>query len=319
MTWKVHRLWATPLAALGSVLLMPSVVQAQAWPLPQGTGSVSTVYHQVFVRDHLFAGGERQDIGHIRSHVFGVDVDYGVSDRLSIRAALPYVAAKYEGSQGHGSPSSAHFHFIDDGTYHSAFQDLRAEVRYAVREFPVALAPLVAVTVPTHDYEFFAHSAVGLKMAELQLGSYLGVLIGRRTSVQSRFSYGIYERVAGRRRYRGNLDAEVAWLVARTVRLLVFQAGQFSHGGIEMPFDEIPVLRQQYWWPHHDRLGQAHFLNVGAGVTFDLRRSVGVHASLARTVCGANTHAASYGVTLGASWAFSTGGRPAPHHSRQSP
>ena len=305
--------WLVVLATIASIPLVAVNAQAQAWPLPEGTGSVSIIYHHVFVRDHLFAGGEPRDIGHIRSHVVTADVEYGISDRVSVRALLPYVAAKYRGSQGHGSPSSPDFHFIDDGAYHSGFQDVRAEVRYNGREFPVAITPFVAVGVPTHDYEFFAHSAIGLKMAELQIGSYLGGFVGRRVSVQGRVSYGIYERVAGHRRNRVNVDAEFTWTAGQRVQLFVFEAAQISHGGVELVYEELPIYRQQYWWPHHDRLGQAHFLNIGAGLALNVTPSLAVQASIARTVQGSNTHAASYGIAVGSTWGFSASARHRQH------
>ncbi len=308
------------MAAVASVLFLPAPAFGQAWVLPEGQGAVSVVYHHVFVRDHLFAAGEPRDIGHIRSHVVTAEIDYGVRDRISVRALLPYVAAKYDGSSPHrhGGDSSHGFHFIDDGTYHAGFQDVRAEVRYGAREFPAAFAPFVAVSVPTHDYEFFAHSAIGLKMAELQLGAYVGTLFGP-FAVQGRASYGIYERVAGRRRSRTNIDTEIGWSAARDVRVFAFQASQISHGGIEMPFAELRRLSAEPWWPHHDRLAQAHFVNAGGGVSVQISHSVAIHASVVTTVTGSNTHAATYAATVGTTWAFAGHRRPLSHHVQPRP
>jgi hypothetical protein len=288
--------------------------------LPEGQGAVSIVYHHVFVEDHLFAGGEAHDVGHIRSQVVTAEVDYGVTDRISVRALLPYVAAKYNGSSPHrhAGEQPEGFHILDDGTYHSGVQDVRTELRYGAREFPAAFAPFVAVSVPTHDYEFFAHSAIGLRMAELQVGTYVGALLGA-TAVHGRVSYGIYERVAGRRRTRANFDTEFGWSAARRVRVFAFQASQISYGGIEMPFNELRRLSAEPWWPHHDRLGQAHFLNAGGGADVQVSNAVSLQASIVTTVMGANTHAARYGLSVGTTWGFGAGRRLPSHRPARRP
>ena len=292
-------------ALLGIVLSAPSAVCAQPWTPPQGQGSVSVLYHHIFVEDHLFAGGVPRDVGHIRSHAVSVDLDFAVTDRLAVRAVLPYVSAAFE----HGRE-----HQPDGPNSHSGLQDFRAEVRYSTREFPVAVAPFVTVTIPTHDYEFFAHSAIGLNMMELQVGTYLGILKGP-VSLQGRGAFGVYERVAGHRRTRTNFDAELALHPSSNLRVFLFQAGQISHDGVELPFDDIQALMRAPWWRHHDQIGRAHVLNGGGGVSVALTDSLSMYGSFVTTLAGANTHAAKYGFTTGTRSAYST--RPPESHERQ--
>lgn len=300
------------LAALGTLLLVPSTVFAQAWVLPRGQGTVSVLYHHVFVQDHLFAGGVPRDVGQIRTHILSVDIEYGLTDRWSLRALLPYVAAKYTGQRPHEhlGASPPGFHQLDDGTTHGAVQDLRVEASYAAAEFPVAIAPFVALRLPTHNYEVFAHSAVGLNMVELQVGTYLGKLVGP-AAIEGRVAYGIHERVAGRRRNRLNIDTELGWSAGRRVRMFLFQASQISHGGYQLPLDELPRLQTEPWWPHHDQIGQANSMNVGAGASVAVAPDMALHGSFSTTAAGSNTHGVKYGLTVGASWGF---GGPRPRH-----
>ena len=296
-------------AVLGVGLLVPAAVHGQAWVVPEGQGSVAVVYHHVFVEDHFFSRGERRDVGHIRSHVVVADLEYGLTDRFTFKARLPYVAARYEGHSPHDHlPGMAppDFERLDNEGYHSAFQDARVEARYAPAEFPVALAPYVALTVPTHDYEFFAHSAIGLNMRELQVGTYVSKLYGP-LSLDGRASYGIYERVIGRRRNRSNMDLEVGLALGRKVHVSVLQAAQVSHGGVDIPSGDPNVTRQQ-WWPHHDQLGRANFLNIGAGASVRLSGSMSLQCAVLTTVAGRNTHGAKYGVSVGTSWSFAARG-----------
>lgn len=295
------------------MVLLPAVAHAQAWVLLAGEGTVSVVYHHLFVEDHVFARGDRHDVGQIRTHALTADFDYGLTDRWSLRAQMPYVAAKYAGGFPHRFPGQApaDFEQLDNTGYHSGLQDLRVEARYGAMEFPFAITPFVAFGVPTHEYEYFAHSAIGLHMKELQLGTYLGAYWGR-WSAQGRASFGIYESVLGRRRNRTNLDAEVGWTAGRNVRVFLFETSQISHGGFDLPFEDLPRLAAEPWFPNHDQLVRAHFLNVGAGAVVGLTRAMSLQASLTSTVAGRNTHAAKYGFTFGANWGF--GGRH-PHHA----
>lgn len=292
---------------VAATLLLPSRAHAQPWLPPEGTGAVSVVYHHVFVQDHLFAKGERFDVGHVRSQVALADLEFGVTDRVAIRAAIPYVATAYTGTRPHLYPGTPppDFHRLDDGTTHAAFQDFRVEARYGMREFPVAIAPFVMLSVPTHDYEVFAHSAIGLGLKELQLGTYAGVLRGR-LSIQGRAAFGLMESVINRRRNRSVIDAEIGWEVRRNLRFMVFEAAQISHGGVELDLQGLldRTIASHDWWPHHDQLARANSVNIGGGVGIRLMRNVAFQAALLHTVSGINGHAVKYGVTAGTTWGF---------------
>jgi hypothetical protein len=300
------------LAALGFLLFCPTSASAQAWALPEGVGSVSIAYHHVYVKDHFFSSGDRHDVGHIRTHVMTADIEYGITDRVSLKGTLPFVSAKYVGSFPHrhiANEPPADFEQLDGHGYHSGLQDLRVEARYGAVEFPVALAPFVALSVPLQNYEVFAHSAIGLHMTELQVGTYAGGLIGP-LSIHGRVTFGFYERVSGIRRNRSTFDTEFGFSPGRRLRLFAFQTSQISHGGVEIPFGD-PTTALEEWWPHHDQVNRANFMNLGGGASIGLSDSVSMQASILASVAGRNTHAARYGVTLATTWAFGT---PRTHH-----
>jgi hypothetical protein len=299
--------------ALAPILLTPAPASAQAWLPAAGEGAVSVVYHHSFVRDHLFSLRDRRDVGHIRTHVQSIDVEYGLTNRLTVRAMVPLIITRYTGQNPHryvvGTPPDD-FHQLDDGTAHAGLQDFKAEIRYGLYEFPIAIAPFASVTLPTHDYEVFAHSAIGLNMRELQVGSYVG-FVHRSLDVQARLAFGYLERVAGVRRNRSSVDLEAGWVISPRARLFAFGASHFSHGGFDIPFAELSRLVTEPWWPHHDQLARASYTNVGAGATFAVTRSMSLTMSASTTARGRNTHATKYGITAGVSYSFG-GGLP-PH------
>jgi hypothetical protein len=300
-------------SVIGAMLLTPATVRAQAWVSLAGEGTVSVVYHHVFVEDHFFSKGERRDRGHVRSHTVTFDFDYGITDRLSLRVALPYVSAKYNGTAPHRhAPDDP---TIDDGSYHGGLQDVRTEARYIAREFPIAITPFVTVSLPTHDYEFFGHSAIGLNLRELQVGTY-GGLLRPPFYVQGRYGYSILQRVLDRRRTRSLLDIEAGWQVSPGVRVFGFQTAQVSHSGLDLMSDRSLSDYPLEISHHHDQISRVNSLALGSGMVIQVSDGASLHGAVLTMVAGRNGHATKYGVSLGVTWMLGRGAS-SPHHAER--
>ena len=172
-------------------LAVPFCLPAQAWLFPKGEGTVSFSYQNLYIRDHIFPKGEIVDVGHILSHGLIMNVDYSLTDSLALSIGLPYIAADYSGLRPHQLP-------IDNGKYHPTFQDFRIDFRYNLSKRPAVITPFFEVVIPSHDYEYFAHSAVGRRLREYHVGTN----VGRRLNpilpnayLQARYSYSFIERV----------------------------------------------------------------------------------------------------------------------------
>src|SRR5580765_4063157 len=125
-------------AALMLVTLVVAPVWAQAWLPAKGEGTVSVVYQDVFVHDHYLTT-TLVDAGHISTKTVLADVTYGVTDKLAITVAIPWVTSKYNGDKPHPIadlsgpvPTFSGVSPYDDGTYHQTLTDIRFEVRYNV-------------------------------------------------------------------------------------------------------------------------------------------------------------------------------------------
>ena len=80
-----------------------------------------------------------------------LNFDYGLSDRVALTVGLPYKAGKFEGPGGH-DPHTLYndhgFDSIDDGDFHSGWQDWRIALRYQMRAAPAwHITPFVAFVV----------------------------------------------------------------------------------------------------------------------------------------------------------------------------
>jgi hypothetical protein len=289
-------------AALVAVTLSvasPRVATAQAWLPAPGEGSVSVLYQNLFVHDHFLAGGGRVDRGQIQTNDLLFDITYGLTDRMTVTFAVPYVQTRYTGSARHPS-------VLDDGRKHGGFQDLKFGVRYNVADGPITVTPFVGVNMPSHAYEYFAHAALGTRVREVEIGTYVGRVLSPRLPnafVQTRYSYAFAETIAGIDHSRSSLDVEAGYFVRHDLRVFLMGAGQKTHGGIDTPDAGWRALPPELG-PHHDRLARLEMLDVGAGAQFSLTPRIDLFGSFIRTLAGRNAHALSRGVTIGASWSF---------------
>jgi hypothetical protein len=277
-------------------------VLAQAWTPPQGEGTVSVQFQDAFVKYHLLPT-VRRDRGQIRGETLMADFTYGISDKVAVSIALPFVASRYRGSTPH-DPAT------DNGAFHSTFQDLRFDIRYNISRKGLVFTPFAGTIVPSHGYQYFAHSAVGRHVRELQIGTYWAKLLDPVLPglfLQGRYSYGFAERIVDISHNRSNLDLEAGYFVKPELRVFVLGASQLTHGGVDLTGNSRPILGE-ILWPHHDQIGRDNYLNVGAGAAFDLTPTVGIYGSVIRTVAGRNTHALHHALTIGMSWSFTTRG-----------
>lgn len=278
----------------------------QASTPPKGEGYVSLTFEDMFVRDHFLSSGARIDIGHIRTLGLIQSIQYGITDRLGASFSLPVVASRYYGPAPHQLP-------IDNGNYHGGTQDFRIGLQYTVRRRPVILTPFFTVIIPSRDYIFFAHSAVGTHQPELDFGLAAAGHSERwlpNAYYQAAYSYGIVGVVDGVRPNRSHMSLEGGYFVTRYLTLRALADSQLTHGGFNLvqDFPELehspPVVDEHFF--HHDQSANINSLNLGGGIDVALGQRWDVFAALTTSVWGENGHAMRTGLSAGISWSFRT-------------
>ena len=272
---------------------------AQAWVPAKGEGAVAVAFQNMSVKDHILTT-TRVDVGHIDTYVMLTDFTYGLTDRIAVDVSIPFVSSRYTGTRPH--PTA-----LDDGRYHSTFTDLRFSMRYNLVRGGAVITPYIGTIVPSHDYEFYAHSAPGEQLRELQVGAYAATLFDRGlpgTFVSGRFAYGFTEKVLDISHNRSMADLEVGYFFTPSFRAFATAAGQYTHGGIDVPpvggLAALPAALR----PVHDQIDRAHAFKLGAGGAYSINDSVDVFASFMRTVTGRNEHALNRAITVGTSVSF---------------
>jgi hypothetical protein len=306
MPTKSRLLWV-PAPCLAVIL--SSVCAAQAWVPNKGEGEFSVVYQNIYTHDHLDKDSRPFDAGHVRVLAVVQSVDFGLTDKLAVSAALPVESGKYDGNFPHTLP-------IDNGNYHGGVGDFHLAVRYQLREHPLTITPFIAVSFPTVPYQHFAHSAIGSDMWEVGLG----FSAGRRLDpwlphayLQTRYTFVITQRETIRSynlRVRPNhsrMDAELGYFLTRRWSVRGLASAQVTHSGLDTSdFPPSIQLATNELWRHHDQISAMHYLNAGVGVDVSMTRSLDAFVTFEKTAWGENTHALNAGITAGVSWSFRT-------------
>ena len=294
---------------------------------PAGEGTVSFLFQNMQVRDHYLKTTPVDFFGAVDANVFVLDVGYGVTDRLAVDVALPFVVTKYTGDYPHPVPLGPVT--LDDGRNHGTFQDFRLAVRYNVVRGRTSVTPFVGSFVPSHGYEYFAHAAPGKGLWELQVGVSAAALLDQLVPglfVQGRYSYGFVEPVVDLSNARLNAnrsaaDLEVGYFVTPGLRVFLLGSGQLTHGGVDFavvgPDDFWPGLFALVSTPegahaarNHDRIDRYNYLNVGGGASVALTENVDLFGSYMWTAAARNGHALARAVSLGLSVGFGRARQP---------
>ena len=285
---------------LCAVLVIPSPVSAQAWLFPKGEGTVSLSYQNLYVADHVYENSDAHDIGHILSHALTLDVDYSLTGKLAVRVAVPYITARYYGPKPHQLP-------MDDGTYHSTFQDFTTDVRFNLTKRGVVLTPFFRVVIPSNSYTYFAHSAAGRDQREFHFGTNFGRRLAPlipRAYMQAQYSYAFVERVLGIAPNRSNVEFQLGYFLTRRLSLLATGQGMYTHSGLELNFSLFHAGLSGDQWTHHDQIAKASVLDVGGGTSFAITPSWQMFITLAHSVEGRNGHLHAAVATIGVSRSF---------------
>lgn len=327
-----------------------------AWIPPKGVGSFSISYQNNFSdrhsfgdgRDYLMVLGQKvTDNGGVRSQAAYLDFGYSFTDKLAVSFDLPYMQEKYlnpktfplgpDGLPNTGfgphkfwdpsNPTIPPVALIDNQQYHGGFQNLGFRVRYNIATHPFMITPFLQYDVPSHAYPFYSHSVIGNRLAEFQIGTYVGGLVARNFYLSGGYGLGFPQRVLGISRTHHHLELEGGTFVTERIRAFGILHGQVTQGGTNLDqlpssYNRGPVLFDGWGIPahpkgytsademmlHHLQTQRDSFLNMSVGMQYSLTGGVDIYGVLEHTLTNRNLHILKYGLTFGVSWGF--GGSP---------
>jgi len=295
------RVW---LAATLLLLAAPTGVCAQDLVEPRGEGTVSFTFQNYAVAGHFDALGHKNNNGGTHSDAIVTEIDYGVTDSFGVTVSLPFIASKYTGPPvyfvgGH----ETHPGPLDDGTYHSALQDFRIEVRRMFWAGSVAIAPLANISFPSHDYETRGEAVPGRHRRDYQVGASFGTDLDRvvpHAYLEGRYAFGWAQQINDIPFTRSMMDLEFGHMTTSRLTLRALINWQIRHDG-----PAVSELLDD--WEDHDRFIAPSFLNLGGGGTVMVNRSLDIYAVVLGTVRGSNGAHRGRLIAAGMSWGFGRG------------
>ena len=295
-------LLAVVLVAIGSAW---SDARAEAWVSDKGSLDFDLVYN-LGKSDKVIGTGslEFPDSG-TTTHQLTLGAEYVPIEHLAVDVGVPLGMFKYTGNKTmYPHPGGGSY---DDGSLHTTLTDLRAGARYQLLEDPIAVTPLLAVSIPLASYETIGNTVAGRHLKALHVGVAIGRLITDALYAELTYEFGIvekYDRTVETARQGQNTSDGVLTLGYKFPgnRFDVHLGGNvhITHGGVD--FTELVggTLSPNEGLYHDAILRENQFL-VGGGVGYQVTEALSLSLAARVFVSGANTQNASVYV-LEAGW-----------------
>jgi hypothetical protein len=286
----------------------PASAAAQAFTAPEGIGGVTLSWQFVDNTGHRGTDGFLVSRGESVTMSVLAEIDYAVTDRLSVSGGAPYVFAKYTG----GLPSFSRLPVDECKCWHSSFQDASVGARYRLGTDFWAVTPLVRFGAPTHSYPYQGEAVVGRNLRELQLGVSAGLRLTRvipRASVQSGYTYSFVQKALDDIPIdRSNLFLDLGYPLSERLYVRGTGVWQHTHGGVRAgsasghPFPLPGELNTPLRFSQRDRILRTHYWQLGGGVSYSAG-PLDLFASFMKYVWGRDAHNGQV-YNVGSTWYF---------------
>ena len=281
-------------------LFSSSPCLAQAWPSPKGEGTVTASCQGVVADGHFVDDGSKAPGYRTQAANLVVEATFGITDRLSFDATMPWVNVKYLGPE---EPLNLPDNVLDDGTFHGAISDLRFELRYNVIDRHVSVTPFFAALIPSHDYDTLGEAAPGRGFQEYYFGAYAGRLFEPflpRLFVQGYYSYAIVRQDLDIPLNHSDAGLEVGYFVTDSIPVTFVWNALWTHGGLT--FEELFAAPPEVF-RNLDRVVASQFHHLGVAASFPVGRTVTANLEYQKFVSGVDAHY-GYSISAGLTWVF---------------
>ena len=297
-------------AAVGSLLLLTSNVNATETESRKGSGQFVVTYQYNYT-DGFESDIGALPIGSIDTHVMNFELQYALTDRLTVIAGIPYVRKRYNnGPLPHDplllDPPRPYIENVDQGGWNSDFQDFNIGARYRVKEGAFSVEPFAYLGVPSQEYPFYGNAAVGQQLTRLQVGSSFMWYPGLSDAYYSAdIGYVFVEETLGVSVNYWNIRAEAGYQFGPRLTGRLF--GLLKKGsGLAVPtnFPGFPGQLNDELWYQHDRTLKHNYMNIGIGVDWALNDHYSISSNYMEMVWEDQVNILEYAFTLSLVRAF---------------
>ncbi len=278
----------------------------------KGDGSFRFEYQFVETGDYDSSIG-KLDIGETQAHVYMFSGTYQLSGRWTLSASLPWIKKRHRGALPH-NPSldltaypEADQTLVDDGNYHSDWQDLYLGATYeAYRGDRWTVSPFIAVGTPTNDYPFYAHAAVGRNIWHVPVGTAFNFKpYFSDFAFRGDIAYVFTEKSLGVNIDHWLINLDLSYYLTPSFAPKLFVSVKHSEHGLSFPDDFDFTALNDINWYYHDRTIKHNFVNAGIGFDWVLNDKYVLSGSALTMVNPDQVNTVDLGLSLGITRFFS--------------
>jgi len=239
--------------------------------------------------------------GTVHSHGLALDLDYNIADAWTAHVGIPYISNKYDGKAPHCpttvpsacahapvlSPAHPESQFLDDGEYHSTWQNWSLGLAYQTIVNDYVITPSVTAYIPSHDYTFFANAAVGQDLWFLEVAATLAHQF-ELSNFYYRVGYGYVfsEKTLDTTVSHHKINLELGYFVNDRLSLRAFGIGRVGHGYGARTLIPLTQGQTNDYWFHHDQISEHNYFGAGFGLDYEFNPLYTLTASAQRLVWG---------------------------------
>ena len=261
-------------------------------------GRIGLAFQSLHSSGLLLADGDNNHGAITDTRSLRLSIDYMLDHGWELHAALPYISKRSRNDGGNHNPLALdpphpESQFLDDGDYHSTFQDLQLGVSRHLQFGRYRLEPRATLTWPTHDYAFFANAAVGQHLKKLKIGVDVTRQLANSNFYWSAgYDYEFVEKImdVGLNKYHARLTAGYYFSPTWSGRVFaVMRRGQGRDSDFFGPGGFGPGCRCEYWY-RHDQLSRHEYAIAGIGATWRINDRYSLSGTAGTMVWGRTVH-----------------------------
>ena len=255
------------------VMCLATSTSAQA---DAGDGSLRLEYQYIRTGNFDSSVGEI-DIGNTDAHVVMLSGSYAFTDRLTAYASIPWIKKRHTGALPH-NPTTDFQSFepqdltlVDDGSYHSDWQDLYIGIQYLARDERLKLSPFIGYGQPSNDYPFYGHAAVGRNLWHLPVGvAWSFEPYFEKWYLGGSVAYVFTEKTLGVDVSHWLANVNLGYYVTPRFAPRLFVSAKYGSKGLDWPDDFDLGNLDSVDFYNHDRTIKHNWVNAGIGFDFIL-------------------------------------------------
>lgn len=253
------------------ILATPESVRAEA-----GDGSVRFEYQYIRTGEFDSSVG-KLDIGNTDAHVLMLSGSYAFTDKITAFASLPWIKKRHTGALPHNAQTDFQnyeppdLRVVDDGTYHSDWQDVYVGVQYLASDAQLKLSPFISYGQPTNDYPFYGHAAVGRNLWHVPIGvAWSFEPYFEKWYLDGSVAYVFTEKTLGVDVSHWLANVNLGYYVTPRFAPRLFVSTKYGSEGLDWPDDFNLGNLDSAEFYNHDRTIKHNWVNAGFGFDFIL-------------------------------------------------